>query len=86
MQGCRKWVHKKCSEVNEKLKEDQSYRCTKCGRGGCALGIAEEQEVVLEDGSSLECINRFCHLGDKLGAAGGCGEASRTRVLGVWGS
>ena len=48
-------------------------------------GGTEEQEVVLEDGSSLECVNRFCYLGDMLGAAGGCGEASRTRVRGAWG-
>ena len=54
-------------------------------KGGCALGGAEEQEVVLEDGSSLECANRFCYPGDVLGAAGGCGEASRTRVRGAWG-
>ena len=52
---------------------------------GCALGGAEEQEVVLEDDSSLECVNRFCNLGDMLGAARGCGEASRTRVRGAWG-
>ena len=62
------------------LKEDQSYRCGKCVREGCAEGGAEEQEVVLEDGSNLECVNRFCYLGDMLEAAGGCGEASRTRV------
>ena len=41
--------------------------------------------MVLEDGSSLECVNRFCYLGDMLGATGGCGEASRTRVRGAWG-
>ena len=51
----------------------------------CSEGGAEEQEVVLEDGSSLECANRFCYLGDMLGAAGGCEEASRTRVRGAWG-
>ena len=68
-----------------KLKEDPGYRCAKCVRGGCALNGAEEQEVVLEDDSSLECVNRFCYLGDMLGAAGGCGEASRTRVRGAWG-
>ena len=39
----------------------------------------------LEDGSSLECVNRFCYLGNMLGAAGGCGEASRTKVQGAWG-
>ena len=68
-----------------KLKEDPGYRCTKCVRGGCAEGGAEEQEVLLEDGRTLECVNRFCYLGDMLGAAGGCGEASRTRVRGAWG-
>ena len=41
--------------------------------------------MVLEDGSSLECVNRFCYLGDMLGAAAGCSEASRTRVRGAWG-
>ena len=39
--------------------------------------------LVLEDGSSLECVNRFCKLGDMLGAAGDCGEASKTRVEGL---
>ena len=67
------------------LKEDPGYRCAKFVRSCCAEGGAEEQEVVLEDGSSLECVNRFCYLGDMLGAAGGCGEASRTRVRGAWG-
>ena len=27
----------------------------------------------------------FCYLGDMLGAAGGCEEASRTKVRGAWG-
>ena len=68
--GCRTWIHKKCSEVKGKLKEDPGYRCAKCVKGGCALGGVDEQEVVLEDGSSLECVNRFCYMGDMLGAAG----------------
>ena len=49
-----------------KLKEDPGYRCTKCVKGGCAEGGAEKQEVVLEDASSLECINKFCYLDDML--------------------
>ena len=56
-------VYKKCSGVKGKLKEDPGYSCAKCVRGGCAEGRAEEQEVVLEDDSSLECVNRFCYLG-----------------------
>ena len=38
---------------------------------------------MLEDGSSLECMNRY--LGDMLGAAGACEEAFRTRVREAWG-
>ena len=40
----------------------------------------EVEEVVLEDGGSLECVNRSCYLGDMLGAIGDGGEASRSRV------
>ena len=83
--GCQKWVHKKCSGVKGKLKEDLGYRCGKCVGGVRAESCADEQEAVLVDGSSFECVNRFCYLGDMLGAAGGCGEASRTRVRGAWG-
>ena len=54
--------------------EERLHRRWCGGTGGAA-----------EDGSSLECVNRFCYLGDMLGAARGCGEASRTRVRGVWG-
>ena len=81
---CKKWIHKKYSGVKVKLKEDPGYRCIKCVRGGCAEGGAEEQEVVLVDGSSLDCVNQFCYLSDMLGAAAGCVEASRTRVRGAW--
>ena len=45
----------------------------------------ELEEVVLEDGGSLECVNRSCYLCDMLGAIGDGGEASRTRVRGAWG-
>ena len=41
--------------------------------------------MVLEDGNSLDCVNRLnCYLGDMLRAAGGCAEASRTRIRGAW--
>ena len=68
-----------------KLNEDPGYRCAKCVKGDGAEGDAHKQEVVLEDGSSLECVNRFCYLGDMMGAAGGCGDASKTKVRGAWG-
>ena len=30
--GCKKWIHKKCSGVKGKLKEDLGYRYAKCVR------------------------------------------------------
>ena len=50
-----------------------------------AEGCAEEQEVLFENGSSLNCVKRFFYLGAMLGAAGCCGEASWTRVQVAWG-
>ena len=68
-----------------KLKDDPGYRCAKCV-GGCRAAVdVDKQEVVLEDGSSLECVKKFCYLGDMLGAARGCEKASRSRVRGAWG-
>ena len=62
-----------------KLKDDPGYRCAKCVRGCRPEVDVDKQEVVLEDGSSLECVNRFCYLGDMLRARG-CEDTSRTRV------
>ena len=67
-----------------KLKEVPGLAFAKCVSGCRAEGGVGEQEVVLEDGSNLERVNKFCYLGDMLGAAWGCGEASRTRVRGAW--
>ena len=84
--GCKKWVHKRCSGVKGKLKEDPGYRCAKCIEGCCTEEGADVQEVVLKDGSGLECVEQFCYLGDMLGARGGSAEVSRTRVRGAWDS
>ena len=64
--GCKKWVHKKCSGVKGKLKDDPGYRCAKCV-GGCRAEVGvDKQQVVLEDGSRLECVKKFCYLGNML--------------------
>ena len=38
-----------------------------------------------EGGGGLECVTTFCYLGDMIGAGGGAGDASRTRVRCAWG-
>src|SRR5207244_12487596 len=80
--GCKKWIHKKCSGIKGALKERSNYRCTVCkGQTGSTEG-AKSPELLLggEGGGGLECVTQFCYLGDMIGAGGGAGDASRTRV------
>ena len=38
------------------------------------------KEVVIEPNVKLECVAKFCYLGETLGADGGAGEAARASV------
>ena len=42
------------------------------------------KEVVIEPNVKLECVPKFCYLGDTLGAGGGVEEAARARVRCAW--
>ena len=37
------------------------------------------------NGDTLECVEKFCYLGDMIGSEGVAEEASRTRVKCAWG-
>src|SRR5437870_3971404 len=85
--GCKKWIHKKCSGIKGALKEGSNYRCTVCkGQTGSTEGV-KGPELFLggEGGGGLECVTKFCYLGDMIVAGGGAGDASRTRVRCAWG-
>jgi len=45
----------------------------------------ERSEMVIEHVGSLECVDKFCYLGDMIGAGGGAEESSRARVRCAWG-
>ena len=55
-----------------------------CSLGNDSLTAAmfalKLKEVVIEPNVKLECVPRFCYLGDTLGAGGGMQEAARARV------
>ena len=81
---CMKWIHKRCSGVKGRLRIGTDFKCAKCDEK--ELGsIEEKKDMVLGQDSILECVDRFCYLGDMIGAGGGCEEASRTRVKCAWG-
>jgi hypothetical protein len=43
------------------------------------------KEVEVENVGKLECVSKFCYLGDMIGSGGGAEEASRARVWCAWG-
>jgi hypothetical protein len=81
---CKKWVHKKCSGVKGKLKFDVKFTCSVCVEGG-RRDCMQEKEVSLGIAGSLECVDKFCYLGDMIGCGGGAADAVRVRVKCAWG-
>ena len=80
--GCKHWVHKKCSGL-ECLTKDPDYRCTRCQGTTRHLDGRPQKEVQLGP-DKLEVVASFCYLGDMLSAAGGCELSTITRVKTAW--
>ena len=81
--GCKHWVHKKCSGLKHLTKEP-GYRCTQCQETTCPLDGRPEREVQVGP-DKLEVTAFFCYLGDMLSAAGGWKLSTTTHnELLVW--
>ena len=82
---CSRWVHKKCSGISGKLKSNVDFHCRRCleGENGLFQSVLLK-EVVIEPNVKLECVPKFCYLGDTLGAGGGVEESARARVRCAW--
>ena len=46
--------------------------------------VVLSSEVGLEPGVKVECVPKFCYLGDTLGSGGGVVEVARARVRCAW--
>jgi len=69
--------------VKGSLNKVDGFLCSRCVEGA---GDEEgKKEIEIEDVGKLECVNKFCYLGDMIGAGGGAEEASRARVRCAWG-
>ena len=76
--GCKHWVHKKCSGLR-RLAKDPDYRCTPWQ--GTARGLDRRPQREVQVGSDkLEGIASFCYLGDMLSAVNGCELLTTTSV------
>ena len=80
--GCKHWVHKKCSGL-KCLTKDPDYRCTRCQGTAHPLDGRPEREVQAGP-DKLEVVASFCYLGDMLSAAGGCELPTTTCVKTAW--
>ena len=80
--GCKHWVHKKCSGV-KCLKKDPDYRCTRCQGTARPLDGRPQKEVQVGP-DKLQVVVSFCYFGDMLSAAGGCELSTTTRVKTAW--
>ena len=58
--------------------------CGRCRGGGKPERTEGQQQISLGHGQSLECVEKFCYLGDMIGAGGGAEDASRARVRCAW--
>ena len=80
--GCKHWVHKKCSGL-KRLTKDPDYRCTRCWGTAHPLDGRPLKEVQVGS-DKLEMVASFCYLGDMFSAAGGCEFSTTTRVKTTW--
>jgi hypothetical protein len=82
---CKMWVHKKCSGVSGSLVSIVDFCCKKCVEGNqTQTQVQTARDLVLGPGEKLECVDKFCYLGDMLGSGGGVEVATRARVRCAW--
>ena len=82
---CLRWVHKRCSGITGRLKSNVDFHCRRCreGENGLFQSVLVK-EVVIEPNVKLECVPKFCYLGDTLGAGGGVDKAAGARKRCAW--
>ena len=80
---CQQWVHKRCSGLSGSLNV-VGFECIRCVEGGERGEVEKEEELEIDGEGKVECVGKFCYLGDMIGSGGGAEEASRTRVRCAW--
>ena len=83
-QSCMyRWVHTRCSGIKGKLKSNVDFRCRRCLEEN-PVGTVLQREVEIKPNVKLECIPKFCYLGDTLGEGEGANKAARARMRCAW--
>ncbi|KAI8520792.1 hypothetical protein Bbelb_005460 [Branchiostoma belcheri] len=79
---CQHWIHKKCTSIKGKLKEDPNFICRQC-HSNSPSPVQPTQEVTVA-GETFKVVPTFCYLGDMIGQSGGCTDAVTARIKSAW--
>ena len=61
------------------------FQCDRCaGKSNSSKKVATKESTQVQQDIDLERVDKFCYLGDMIGAEGGAGDAVRARVKGAW--
>ena len=61
------------------------FECGRCtGKSNSREKIVTKASTKVQQNIELERVDKFCYLGDMIGAEGGAGDAVRASVKGAW--
>ena len=69
-EGCSHWVHKACSSIKGKLRDNPTFQCPRY-RGLARPIDGRPFNHIAIDNQNLEVTDRFCYLSDTICAEGG---------------
>ena len=61
------------------------FQCTNCSQGLVAETLSQNLCPIKLNGVALECVDKFCYLGDMIGSGGGAEDAPSMKVKCTWG-
>src|SRR6202142_2000823 len=62
---CRKWIHKKCSKIKGRLRQDPEYKCPVCTEENqCEKTTEDKVQIKVKADVVVDCVDSFCYLGD----------------------
>ena len=77
--SCNVWIHKRCSGISGQLQGISNFRC-RCYVNGEPINInVDNEDFEFGLGDRVDLVERFCYLGDMIGAGGGVKAATRAR-------
>ena len=81
-QFCSGWLHKRFSGIRGKLKEDSKLKCQTCAN--LQRDIGDDCTGIELNDQSIETVEKFCYLGDTVGAREGGFASVITRIRSGW--